>query len=130
MVTSMSVVLHERGADAARVDLLHRQFRQELRHVDALDVVPGAAAPAEPPEPGSRGLDPETVNALAVAVIGSGGLAGLISSVRAWLGRAPEETRTVRLEISGDVIELSGATSAEQEDLLRVFMARHGAPTP
>ena len=130
MGTSIDVTLHERGADAARVDLLHRQFRQELRHVDALDVVQDAAAPAEPPEPGSRGLDPETVNALAVAVIGSGGVAGLISSVRAWLGRAPEETRTVRLEISGDVIELSGATSAEQEDLLRVFMARHGAPTP
>ena len=129
MGTSIDVTLHERGADAARVDLLHRQFRQELRHVDAVDVVPSAPRPGAV-EPGARGLDPETVNALAVAVIGSGGLAGLISSVRAWLGRAPEETRTVRLEISGDVIELSGATSVEQEDLLRIFLARHGAPSP
>ena len=130
MGTSIDVTLHERGADAARVDLLHRQFRQELRHVDAVDVVPSSAPRPDAVEPGARGLDPETVNALAVAVIGSGGLAGLISSVRAWLGRAPEETRTVRLEISGDVIELSGATSVEQEDLLRIFLARHGAPTP
>ena len=130
MGTSIDVTLHERGADAARVDLLHRQFRQELRHVDAVDVVPSSALRPDGVEPGARGLDPETVNALAVAVIGSGGLAGLVSSLRAWLGRAPEETRTVRLEISGDVIELSGATSVEQEDLLRIFLARHGAPSP
>ena len=76
------------------------------------------------------GLDPETVNALAVTVIGSGGLAGLVSSVRAWIGRAPKEARTVRLEISGDVIELSGATSLEQEHLLQVFLSRHEAATP
>ena len=113
-----------------RVDLLHRQFRQELRHVDAVDVVPSSGQLPGPVEPGARGLDPETMNALAVAVIGSGGLAGLISSLRAWLGRASEETRSVRLEISGDVIELSGATSVEQEDLLRIFLARHGAPPP
>ncbi|WP_156415686.1 effector-associated constant component EACC1 [Terrabacter sp. Soil811] len=130
MGTSIDVTLHERGADAARVDLLHRQFRQELRHVDAVDVVPSPGQRPGPVEPGARGLDPETMNALAVAVIGSGGLAGLISSLRAWLGRASEETRSVRLEISGDVIELSGATSVEQEDLLRIFLARHGAPPP
>ena len=130
MGTSIDVTLHERGADAARVDLLHRQFRQELRHVDAVDVVPSSGQLPGPVEPGARGLDPETMNALAVAVIGSGGLAGLISSLRAWLGRASEETRSVRLEISGDVIELSGVTSLEQERLLQVFLSRHEASTP
>ena len=113
-----------------RVDLLHREFRQELRDVDAVDVVQPAAERPGRVEPGARGLDPETVNALAVAVIGSGGLAGLVSSVRAWIGRAPNEARTVRLEISGDVIELSGATSLEQERLLQVFLSRHEASTP
>jgi len=130
MGTSIDVTLHERGADAARVDLLHRQFRQELRDVDAVDVVQPAPDRPGRVEPGARGLDPETVNALAVAVIGSGGLAGLVSSVRAWIGRAPKEARTVRLEVSGDVIELSGATSLEQERLLQVFLARHEASTP
>ena len=130
MGTSIDVTLHEHGADAARIDLLHRQFRQELRQLHAVDVVPPSSPGPHRIEPGARGVDPETVNALAVAVIGSGGLAGLISSLRAWLGRGPEESRTVRLEISGDVIELSGASSVEQDDLLKIFLARHGAPTP
>jgi hypothetical protein len=127
MGTNVDVTLNERGADAARVDVLHRQFREELRHVDDVDV---RAAAIGHIEPGSRGLDPATLSTLAVAVIGSGGLTGLIASVRAWLGRGHDEPRTVRLEIGGDVIELSGASSAEQERLLEVFLARHEAATP
>lgn len=127
MGTNVEVTLSERGADAARVDVLHRQFREELRQVDDVDV----HAPAiETLEPGSRGLDPATVSALAVAVVGSGGLTGLVASVRAWLGRGHDEPRSVRLAIGGDVIELSGASTAEQERLLEVFLARHGAATP
>ena len=124
MGTNVDVTLSERGADAARVDVLHRQFREELRHVDELDV--RTPAPADL-EPGARGLDPATMSTLAVALIGSGGLTGLIASVRAWLERGHDEPRSVRLEIGGDVLELSGASSAEQDRLLEVFMARHEA---
>jgi hypothetical protein len=130
MGTRIDVRLHERGADAARVDLLHRQFHRELLQVDDVDVVPPSPAGPTQVQPGARGLDAETLNALAVAVIGSGGLAGLISSLRSWIGRAPVEARTVRLEVEGDVIELSGASSVEQERLLQVFLARHEAPQP
>jgi len=127
MGTTIDVTLSERGADAARVDTLHRQFREELRQVDDLDVRVPVMGDLEP---GTRGLDPATVSALAVAVVGSGGLTGLIASVRAWLGRSHDDRRSVRLEIGGDVIELSGASTAEQERLLSVFLARHeAAPT-
>ena len=142
MGTNVEVTLSERGADAARLDLLHRRFLAELRQVDDVDVraapsrsagPPGSAGSADSPgstvavEPGTRGLDPATLNALAVAVLGSGGLTALVASVRDWLRRGHEEPRSVRLEIGGDVIELSGATSDEQERLLSVFLARHEA---
>ena len=122
MSTNVDVTLSERGADAARVDTLHRQFRAELRQVDDVDVRAPATGAIEP---GSRGLDAATLSTLAVAVLGSGGLTALIATVRDWLGRGHDEPRSVRLEIGGDVIELSGASSEEQDRLVALFLARH-----
>jgi hypothetical protein len=124
MGTFIDVTLSEQGADAARVDVLHRQLLDELRQVDSIDAQ--APSPGEV-EPGSRGLDPATLSTLAVAILGSGGLSALIASLRGWLGRGHDEPRSVRLEIGGDVIELSGASSDEQDRLLAVFLARHEA---
>jgi hypothetical protein len=60
-----------------------------------------------------------------VALLGSGGLTALLASVRDWLGRGHAAPRTVRLEIAGDVIELTGAAEAEQDELVDLFIARH-----
>ena len=122
MGTNVEVTLSERGADAARLDVLHRRFLAELRQVDDVDARVTAPAAAER---GTRGFDAATLNALAVTLLGSGGLTALVASVRGWLGRGHDEPRSVRLEIGGDVIELSGATTDEQERLLSVFLARH-----
>ncbi len=81
-------------------------------------------AGSEPP-PGSRGFDVATVGQLAVAIVGTQGLAGLVSAVLGWLGRGHEAPRTVRLEIEGDVLELSGASSQEQDRLVEMFLSRH-----
>ncbi len=124
MGTNVEVTLSERGADAARIDLLHRRVLAELRTLDEVDA---HAASSLTTEPGTRGLDPATLSTLAVAVLGSGGLTALVASLRDWLRRGHDDPRSVRLEIGGDVIELSGATTDEQERLLSVFLARHEA---
>ena len=45
--------------------------------------------------------------------------------MRRWLARG-DRNRRVRLEIGGDVLELSDATAEDQEKLINVFLARHG----
>lgn len=115
--------LSESGADDARLDTLTRQLRDELRQLDVRDV--RAAPSAAQPPPGSRGFDVATFGQLAVAMVGTQGLAGVISTVLAWLGRGQEAPRKVRLELDGDVLELSGASSEDQDRLVAMFMSRH-----
>ncbi|EWT00364.1 hypothetical protein N865_16030 [Intrasporangium oryzae NRRL B-24470] len=124
MGTNVRVGLGERGADAERLDVLHRQLGDQLRSVDGLAVRTDAPEGVVPD--GSRALDPATVSSLAVAVLGSGGLAALLASLRSWLGREqPRDQRTVRIEVAGDVLELTGASSGEQDRLVALFLARH-----
>jgi hypothetical protein len=122
MDATVQVWLGEPGADEARLDLLHRQLRTQLDQVTSLVVRPGDPTPV--PD-GARGLDPATVSTLAVAVLGSGGLTALLAAVREWLDRGHDEPRTVRLEIAGDVLELTGAGEEEQHELVDLFLARH-----
>lgn len=150
MGTNVRVGLGERGADVERLDLLHRQLGDQLRSVDGLAVhVDAPAAPSAPqggrqgareggefgsgpreavvPD-GARAIDPATVSTLAVAVLGSGGLTALLGALRSWLGREhPLDQRTVRIEVAGDVLELTGASSSEQDRLVALFLARHEA---
>lgn len=127
MDATVQVWLGERGADGARLDLLHRQLRAQLDDVTSLDVSLGA--PSAVPD-GARGLDPATVGTLAVAVLGSGGLTALLASVREWLDRGHAAPRTVRVEIAGDVLELTGAAEEEQNELVDLFLARHETRGP
>jgi hypothetical protein len=117
------VSLSESGADEERIDSLTRQLGDELRQLDVRDVRPvtaGTQAPA-----GSRGFDVATVGQLAVAIVGTQGLPGLVSAVLGWLNRGHEAPRTVRLELAGDVLELSGASSEEQDRLVEMFLSKH-----
>ena len=120
---NVSVSLWEAGADDARLDTLTRQLRHELRQLDVRDVRPVLAG-TQPP-PGSRGIDGSSVGSLVVAMLGTQGLAGVISTVLGWLQRGHEAPRTVRLELAGDVLELSVASSEEQDRLVAMFLSRH-----
>ncbi|MGK5678319.1 hypothetical protein [Actinoplanes sp. URMC 104] len=121
----MRLFLSEDGADAERLDGLTRQLRAELGRLDVDDVRP---LPAGPPPPGSRAFDVEAVGAL-VVLLGQSSetLAAVVGVVRGWLGRSPGAKRTVRLELDGDVLELSEATAADQQRLVDLFVSRHGA---
>jgi hypothetical protein len=115
--------LSELGADDARLDTLTRQVRDELRQLDVSEVLL-AAGGSEPP-PGSRGVDAAAVGQIVVGMLGTQGLAGLISTVLGWLGRGHDAPRTVRLELDGDVLELAGASSDEQDRLVALFLTKH-----
>lgn len=123
----ISLALAEDGADPARLDQLTRQLREELRQLDLADVRPG---PSQPAPAGARGLDAATVSTLAVALLGSGGLTAVITAVRAWLDRGHEAPRSIRVEVDGDVLELSGATTAEHDRLVALFLDRHAEKGP
>jgi hypothetical protein len=115
--------MSESGADDVRLDTLSRQLLAELRQLDVGDV---RFAPADtPPPPGSRGLDSGTIGQIVVAMVGTQGLAGLISAVLGWLGRGHQAPRTIRLELEGDVLELSAATSEDQDRLVAMFLSKH-----
>jgi hypothetical protein len=121
-VADITLALAEDGADPARLDQLSRQLRDELGHLAVAEVSPVAGPPAPP---GTRGPGAVTVGSLAVALMGSGGLAAVITAARAWVDRGHEAPRSIRLEVGGDVLELSGASAAEHDQLVSVFLSRH-----
>jgi len=124
MRATVVLALSESGADGLRLDALHRQLRTELGDLDEVEPLPSSGTAPVPVEPGSRAVDPATVSALAVAVFGSGGLTALVASLRGWLRRGTGDTRSVRIEVGGDVFELTDASAEEQARLLQVFL-RH-----
>lgn len=98
------------------------QLRRELLDLD-VDVagVPGAG---EPP-PGSRAVDLAALGALVVNVADSELLAAVVAAVRSWL--AGSSRRSVKLELGGDALELTGVSSREQRRLADEWLDRHTA---
>jgi hypothetical protein len=125
MDSGVRLHLAEDGADAERVDVLTGLLRRELLQLDVDDVI---ALRAGPPPAGSRALDVAAVGGLMVMLGQSAtGLDALVTAIRGWLGRGGGVRRTVRIEIAGDVLELSEATAADQEQLISLFVSRHSA---
>ncbi|MBU2662630.1 hypothetical protein KOI35_03845 [Actinoplanes bogorensis] len=124
MSEGLRLFLAEDGADPERLDGLTGQLRAELRRLDVDDVqtLPGGAPP-----PGTRAFDMQAVGAILV-LLGQNPevLRSVVTVVRGWLGRSDGTRRTVRLELGGDVLELSEASVAEQERLVDLFVSRHG----
>jgi len=123
MVERVTIRVAEEGADADRADQLAGHLRDELRELDVADVT---RAPGGAPPPGTRAVDVAAVGALLVTLGGAASsINDIITVVRAWLprGSAP---RTVRVEVDGDVLELSNASAAQQDELVGLFVRRHG----
>jgi len=124
MNEELRLQLSEEGADAEQLDVLTRSLRQELLQLDVEDVTAQRAGKSPP---GARGgLDAAQVGGLMVA-LGSDaqGLAAVMAAIKAWLARRHGARRSVRLEIGGDVLELSRATVTDQDQLIRLFVGRH-----
>ncbi|HET6290325.1 MAG TPA: hypothetical protein VFG15_26695 [Amycolatopsis sp.] len=125
MTSAVRVQLGEDGADAERVDQLTGYLRGELIDRGITEVT---ALPAGPAPPGSRAFDVATVGGLLVTLGQSAdGLRSVVAAVREWLSRGGRVKRTVRLEIDGDVLELSEASLTDQDKLVDLFVSRHSA---
>ncbi len=123
MDKNLRLQLSEEGADAERLAMLTGYLRAELLRLDVEDV---KALPAGQPPPGSRAFDGATVGGLLIALGQSAeGLRLVVSAIKGWLRRGEGKGRTVRLELGGDALELSQASTADQERLIELFVSRH-----
>ena len=109
-----------RDADAQEVAEATLQLRRELLDLDVDAVEPQAGG--EPP-PGTRAVELAALGALAVTISQSELLAPILAAVRWWLADAPQ--RSIKLELDGDTLELTGVSSKEQQRLTGEWLRRH-----
>ena len=122
VVAEVDVSVVEVGADAEQLEELTRALRAEILTLDVESVVPRSGGEAPP---GTRGVDAAAIGALVVSVAPAlGALARLVTTVVDWLRRGGTQ-RTVRLKIGDDELELSGASSAMQQQLAMDWIRAH-----
>jgi hypothetical protein len=111
------------GTDSEEMAELARRLRTELLDLDVDAVVPMAAGDA--PE-GAKGVELLALGGLVVRfVLRQEVLSSIVDGVRSWLQR--QSARSVKLTLDGDVLEITGASSAEQDRLVELWVARHAA---
>jgi hypothetical protein len=125
MQDQLRIVMVEEGADAERLDLLTGYLSRDLRELDDVQVDRVTVeAPAD-----TRAFDAVEIGSLLVTLLSSAALPQLINTIRGWLGRGrstpASEPRTVRVELDGDTLVLTTASSEEQERLIQLFIARN-----
>jgi hypothetical protein len=123
MASELSLYVSEDGADPERVDTLAAHLRRELDQLDVERVSPLTLGEAPA---GARAFEVVAVGGLLVALGNSAQALGkVVAVIRDWLSRSSGPVRTVRLELGGDVLELSQASAAEQDRLIELFVGRH-----
>ncbi|MEO3873722.1 caspase family protein [Nonomuraea sp. B12E4] len=110
------------GADAHELDTATARLRDELLD---LDVVVETAEAGEAPE-GARAVLSFTIGGLVIALAGTELLAAIVNAVTSWLSR--NQHRSVKLDIEGDVLELTGIRAKEQRELVEVWLRRRRQP--
>ena len=108
-------------ADAEDVAEATIQLRRELLELDVEAVdIPSAG---EPP-PGTSAAELVAIGALAVTIAKSQLLPAVVAVIQSWLSRSRH--RSIKLELNGDVLELTGLSSDEQQRLTDEWLRRHG----
>ena len=98
------------------------ELRQELAHLGE------ARIGASPGAQRTRSIDVATLAEIVVTLSGvAGGLGAVVETVRGFLKRR-SPSRTARLEIDGDVLEVTGLDADEQQTLIDRWLERHEAP--
>lgn len=100
------------------------QLRRELLELDvlAVELATGWGVPA-----GSKGVDVQAVGGLIVGLTGSGKLLHkVIDTVLVWVTRGGQ--RSVRLELDGDLLEVTGVSAHQQRELISMWIDRHREP--
>lgn len=114
----LTVRIDEQDADAEAIEELTSNLRTEIR---ALDAEAERAGGGEAP-PGTRAVELIALGTLIVTLAQSDVLAAVINAVSTWAGR--NLRRTVRIELDGDVLEMTGHGAADQKRLTEAWLAR------
>ena len=107
-------------ADAEEIAEATSQLRRELLGLD-VDAVETPRA-GDPPA-GSRAADVAAIGSLLVTA-GPQILTAIAGVIGSWLRRSPQ--RSIRLELNGDVLELTGLPADQQQRLADEWLRRHG----
>jgi hypothetical protein len=108
----------EEVADAAL------RLRRELLDLD-VEAVEMPATGELPP--GARGaVDRTALGALVVTVATAQMLGPIVAAIRSWLAGSPQ--RSIKLELDGDVLELTELSSEDQRRLADEWVRRHTSP--
>ena len=119
--TALRVRIDAEDADVEEIAGLTRQLRRALLEldVDAVQPMPAGEAP-----PNAKAGEALALGGLIVSLVNASGLlASVVDAIQSWMvGRGP---RSVRLELDGDVLEVSGISSRRQDQLIKVWLDRH-----
>jgi hypothetical protein len=122
MTTAMSlkIVLSDDGATSDDLDREVMRVRRELLRYD----IDSVRVATEPGPDGSRGVDIAQVGALVVMLAPTIKLlGGVFDVVKFWLGTRAQ--RSVKVEIDGDVLEVTGAVRNDIRKLVDGFVEKH-----
>jgi hypothetical protein len=108
----------EDGEEAA---WLARRLRAELLDLD-VEMVELLTTDTVPD--GAKGAS-SLVGMLGVR-LGAAGLKAVLDKIRDWVSR---DSRSVEVTIDGDTIKVTGVTTAQQEQIINVWLARHASRT-
>src|SRR5262245_26240747 len=125
MGAEVFVDVQDRDADDAELERALLQLRAELTELDLDAIVPRPAGEAPP---GAKSGAITAVGGLIVTITPTiEAIAALVGVIQGWLrrGGGGGTGRTVKLEIDGNVLELTGASSALQERLADVWIREH-----
>jgi hypothetical protein len=111
-------------ADAAELAALAAALRDELlaTDVERVDLDRAGVPPA-----GAKALDVIAAGKLVVEFVRSAQrVRAVVAAVSRWVAGA--SARSVKIEIDGDVLEVTGVTAADQRALMDIWIARHATP--
>ncbi|MET8003904.1 caspase family protein [Nonomuraea glycinis] len=120
----LSVLVVDDSADPQGLDEATIWLRDELLH---LDVVVSADS-TDPAPAGSRAELSLALGGLVIALAGTEVLGAIVNAITAWLGR--NQHRSVKLELDGDMLEVTGVSSAKQRQLVDTWLRRRQAEAP
>jgi hypothetical protein len=120
----LQVELSEPGSDDERLEELSLHLAGELRELDVESIRPAVAGDAPP---GTRSALAAAAGAMVLSLRPSAQqLTAVIGAVRDWLRRSPG-TRTVKVTIGGDTLELTGASDELQRRVVDDWISKHAA---
>jgi hypothetical protein len=110
----------EPDAEPAEVYEATSQLQGELLSLD----VDAVERPAGEPPPGTRVAEVPELATLVVS-LGPSVITAIAQTLAGWVSRGG--SRTVKLDLGGDSIEVAGVSSSDQRRLIESFLTTHGA---